>query len=396
MKYGVLMHKTTMNLGDDIQSYASAQFLPHIDYLVERENIDSFRSKNNEPVGVIMSAWWMWQKWNWPPAECIVPKMISMHMNNYTIYRKASPIQDEWLQGIGGEYFRANGPIGCRDQTTLDFFRERGFDCYFSGCITLTLPKQKKTRDAGTYVCLVDLKPDLEAAAREWLKDSGLEIRVLTHHCDYRKSGASMEKRFAEVERTLTQYQNAKFVVTRRLHVSLPCLAMETPVLSIVNMNDSGNATRWAPYYNWVNNINEKDFIAGNFSYDYNNPLPNKQEHIAVRDALVKSIQQFIDETKDCTLPIEQVKKTTYTELEARTWQNELMHWTLDRWLHMNRGMLDERNKYKKKAAALEKRLKKINGGPDPQEIKIKQLEDQLANVTLKDWAKSYVKRRKK
>ena len=40
MKYGVLMHKTTMNLGDDIQAYASAQFLPHVDYLVERENID--------------------------------------------------------------------------------------------------------------------------------------------------------------------------------------------------------------------------------------------------------------------------------------------------------------------------------------------------------------------
>ena len=65
------MHKTTMNLGDDIQAYASAQFLPQIDYMVQRENIDSFQSEHNEPVGVIMSAWWMWQKWNWPPALCL-------------------------------------------------------------------------------------------------------------------------------------------------------------------------------------------------------------------------------------------------------------------------------------------------------------------------------------
>lgn len=396
MKYGVLMHKTTMNLGDDIQAYASAQFLPHVDYLVERENIDSFRSEGNEPVGVIMSAWWMWQKWNWPPAECIVPKLVSMHMNNYTIYRKASPIQDEWLQGIGGDFFRANGPVGCRDQTTLDFFTERGFDCYFSGCITLTLPKQKKTADAGTYVCLVDLKPELEAAARAWLKDSGLEIRVMTHHCDYRKSTASMEERFAAVEDTLTQYQNARFVVTRRLHVSLPCLAMETPVLSIVNMNDAGNTSRWAPYYSWVNHVSDKDFIEGNIAYDYQNPPENKKEHLATREALSNSIRSFIEETKDCTLPIGEVKKTAYTEEEARRWQNELMHWTLEKWLHQNRGLLEERNKFKKKAATLEKRLKKENGGALPEELtKIKTLEKQLEDITLKDWAKAYIKRHK-
>ena len=376
MKYGVLMHTTTMNLGDDIQSYASAQFLPHMDYVVERENIDSFQSEDNEPVGVIMSAWWMWQKWNWPPAECIVPKLVSMHMNNYTIYRKASPIQDEWLQGIGGDFFRANGPVGCRDQTTLDFFTERGFECYFSGCITLTLPKQKKTPDAGTYVCLVDLKPELEKAAREWLKGSGLEIRVLTHHCDYRKSDATMEERLQRVE-----YQNARFVVTRRLHVSLPCLAMETPVLAIVNMKDPGNTSRWAPYYSWVHNIADEDFISGNIDFDYNNPPANKQEHIKTRNALIESIQQFINETKDNTLPISQIKKTSYTEEEARRWQNELMHWTLDRWLHMNRGLLDERNKYKKKASAAEAKLR---AKQDEQEI------------LFKDWAKSFIKRWKK
>jgi len=397
MKYGVLMHKTTMNLGDDIQSYASAQFLPHIDYMVERENIDSFRSEGNEPVGVIMSAWWMWQKWNWPPAESIVPLLVSMHMNNYNIRRKASPIQDEWLQGIGGEFFRANGPVGCRDQTTLDFFKERGFDCYFSGCITLTLPKQKKTPDAGTYVCLVDLKPSLEEAAREWLKDSGLEIRVMSHHCDYRRSDATMEERFASVEDTLTQYQNARFVITRRLHVSLPCLAMETPVLAIVNMEDEGNTSRWAPYYDWVHNVSEKDFTEGRMDYDYHNPPENEKKYMPTREALISRINQFIDETKDCTLSAGEIKKTSYTEEEARRWQFDLMHWTLDTWLHQNRGLLDERNKYKKRAATLEKRLKNQNGGALPEEVaRIRQLEKQLEDITLKDWAKARLKRKGK
>ena len=73
------------------------KILPHVDYYLARENLDSFKSKNNEPVGVLMNAWWMWEKWNWPPAECIYPYMISMHINNYGIRRKSSPIQTEWL-----------------------------------------------------------------------------------------------------------------------------------------------------------------------------------------------------------------------------------------------------------------------------------------------------------
>ena len=90
------------------------------------------------------------------------------------------------------------------------------------------------------------------------------------------------------------------------------------------------------------------------------------------------------------------MKKTAYTEEEARRWQNELMHWTLEKWLHQNRGLLEERNKFKKKAATLEKRLKKENGGALPEELtKIKTLEKQLEDITLKDWAKAYIKRHK-
>ena len=90
------------------------------------------------------------------------------------------------------------------------------------------------------------------------------------------------------------------------------------------------------------------------------------------------------------------MKKTAYTEEEARRWQNELMHWTLEKWLHQNRGLLEERNKFKKKAATLENRLKKENVGALPEELtKIKTLEKQLEDITLKDWAKAYIKRHK-
>ena len=68
MKYGVIAHTTTTNLGDDVQTYAAMKLLPRVDYFLTRERLDSFRSENNEPVAVVMNAWWMWEKWNWPPA----------------------------------------------------------------------------------------------------------------------------------------------------------------------------------------------------------------------------------------------------------------------------------------------------------------------------------------
>ena len=276
--------------------------------------------------------------------------------------------------------------------------------------MTLTLPKQKETPDKGTYVCLVDVNPDIEKAARAWLKDSGLEIRKLTHHCDYRRSDATMEERFRVVEDTLTQYQNAKFVITRRLHVSLPCLAMGTPVLSIVDMNDKGNSTRWAPYHDWVHAVSEKDFIAGQFSYDVHNPPANKEDYLPTRNALIQELTDFVAQTKDCEGPIERIKKTAFTEEEARIWQNKLMHWTLDRWLHLNRGIYEERNNFQKEAKSLKSQVKSLeeqlghaNKKIQEQKADIQKKEEEIQkkeyeknHMTLREWWRRHRKAAKK
>jgi hypothetical protein len=150
MKYGILVHATTMNLGDDVQAYAAAKLMPRYDYIVPREEIDTFRTEHGEPVGVVMNAWWMIKKWRWPPAPCIYPLMTSMHVNKNGIQERCSPVGELWMEGLGGDYFRAYGPVGCRDQQSVDAFLNQGIEAYFSGCLTLTLPKQKTTPDAGT------------------------------------------------------------------------------------------------------------------------------------------------------------------------------------------------------------------------------------------------------
>ncbi len=366
MKYGVLWHKNTSNLGDDIQAYASSKFYPHIDYAVDRENLVNFKSDDNEPVAVIMSAWWMWKKWNWPPVSCIIPKLTGMFVSSYTVDTKSSPITTEWMEGIGGDYFKAYGPVGCRDYNTINIFKERGIDNYFSGCVTLTLPKQKVTPDAGTYVCFVDLKPELEKKARELVKGTGLKIKVLSHDCKYKNSEISMEERFKIVEERLTVYQNAKFVVTRRLHCSLPCLAMGTPVLCIGNMR---NSDRWYPYCDWVRTASIKEFLDGDFEFDFKNPPANREDFRETRDKMVESLNQFVADCDKLTGTTEEIKKTTYTDQEVLLWQNQVMRDTLDKWLDDSRKMLKEKTNLKNKVGKLRKELEKC-GKEDPTEAK--------------------------
>ena len=64
MKYGLLYYKDTDNIGDDIQSYASSRFLPKIDYLIDRENLETFIPNKKEYVKVIMNAWYVHDKYN--------------------------------------------------------------------------------------------------------------------------------------------------------------------------------------------------------------------------------------------------------------------------------------------------------------------------------------------
>ncbi|MCL1847087.1 MAG: polysaccharide pyruvyl transferase family protein [Coriobacteriia bacterium] len=352
MKYGLLVNKYCRNLGDDVQSYAEAHFLPRVDYLVDREEIDSFKSKDDERVAVILGAWWSGRKWNFPPPNCIYPLLTAIHVNLerlqvYGGHPGRSPIRDEWLSGVGGEYFKQYGPVGARDIKTMEAFERYGIPAYFSGCVTLTLPEQRRIKPKNEYICLVDVAPEVEKKIQEDLKDSGVDIRVMTHFRPTARTEAEAsdwEFRKKEVEELLTAYQNAKCVVTRRLHVSLPCLAMGVPVLCV--FPDKSRTDRLEPYIDWLHFVRVKNFISGKFDYDLLNPKPNKEVYIETREKLAKQMRDFVEEVKNLENP---PVITTYTEEEKILWQNQLMKKALKEWQPLSKKMHQELAKYEKK-----------------------------------------------
>lgn len=334
MKFAILYNPANKNIGDDIQAYAAARYLPSIDYYIDREYISDFKSDGNEPVAVIMNAWYMWRKWNWPPSRCIVPHIVGFHYTDHKLGgTPGTPLKYEALEGVGGDYLRAHGPIGCRDYFTMEQLKGMGIDAYFSGCPTLTLPKMPKREAEKEYVCIVDVEESVKKRLLEILRDTEYEVRVMTH-LRTRDPSLSWEERKRIVEDLLITYRNAKYVITKRLHCALPCLSQETPVLVIRDKTDD---IRFSPYRDWLPCITVKDFLNGDYTYDFNHPLTNKPDYIATRDALEKSITNFVQAMITETRSLEELDRFTHTDEEIHQWRYQLMDYTLSLWLSQER-----------------------------------------------------------
>lgn len=372
MKYGVLYNQNNINIGDDIQAYATMQYLPHVDYFIDREHIDEFRSDDEEPVAVIMNAWYMWRKWNWPPSKYIVPKMIGFHYADHQLARQpGTPFKYEFLTGIGGEYLKAYGPIGTRDFFPKEQLEALDIPAYLSGCITMTIPNMPDTEDKGTYICLVDLEERVTTKIQRLLENEDIEVRVMTH-TRARDEEMTWEEREKIVKERLLIYQNARCVVTKKLHCSLPCLALGTPVFLIKEMEDD---IRFSPYYDFLHRTTVTNFMNDNYEYDFMNPLPNKEDFKALAQSLSEQCKKFIEEMEQASeKTVEDFCKTTYTQEDVLKWRHDLMKVSMDKWYEKHRAVQLERT-------SLRRENRKLKSAKENLEREIAQLNNKKQNL---------------
>ena len=117
------------NIGDYIQSIAARQFYPRIDGYVDREDLYNLQAENNKPIKIIMNGCYLMYPEKWPPSNNIIPLFVSTHFFPFKIEKILEK----------KEYLGKHSPIGCRDSGTMNYLRNEGVECYFSGCLTLTL-----------------------------------------------------------------------------------------------------------------------------------------------------------------------------------------------------------------------------------------------------------------
>ena len=397
MKYGVIVYKQTANIGDDIQSYAAACLLPRVDYYIERERLDIFRPREDEPVNVIMNGWYLYNKLGWPVSACINPLYISMHF----FVDDPALVGDDFLKGLGAEDLRAHGPVGARDRETQRILDKNGIPNYFSGCLTLTLLPQRCERPEKPYVCLTDVPEEVADFVQRRYPD--MDIRIIEHAPVKAPALVNPEadwpERFRTVEQLLSVYQNAAAVITTRLHCALPCLALETPVLLLDNGN-FWDPSRMDGLSSLVRRATTEAFLSGNAGFDLSNPPENPTDYLPIRQALLDRVQNFLAENTRITPQLRERFAAYDSQWERRVlWKYQLFRSAADKisrqWQQMHTACEDlekGRRWLEGQRQNLEQENQELRGWSDAQEEAKQWLEaenQKLAreNQELRGWS---------
>lgn len=101
----------------------------------------------------------------------------------------------------------ATGPVGCRDPWTLELMKEVGVEAELIGCATLTL-KRPELKRAGIATITAKSVPGQDIP-KTW----------------------SWEGQLLMARERLLLLKSLREVYTDKLHIALPCLALDTPVL---------------------------------------------------------------------------------------------------------------------------------------------------------------------
>jgi hypothetical protein len=280
-KYIVLLNKSE-NIGDDIQSLAATRFIPgnNLSYLYRDDlslNKVRFDSK------VIMNAWWGTKPSNILKPNTKVDRLLtSVHLTKRwrQLYSK-----QKWLKDL-----KKYEPIGARDLETHQFLTKLGVSSFFSGCVTLTLLPNYKIKRNNRILAI-----DLSDRVNKYLKANYTnQVDFLSQTISPHLSGLD---RMEYAKYLLYLFNSYSIVVTTRLHVSLPCLALQTPVLLV--RDDLDKVSRFSGLYQLVNNSSEMDFLTGNIKL-YS--LKNSNKYIALRIDLEKKIEEFTGYNNKTTL----------------------------------------------------------------------------------------------
>ncbi len=225
------------NLGDCMQTLGveNIYFKAGIHTLsfVNRDDIKDF---SGEPVHLVMQSWFgdYAGVFPLPWSDKITPIFIGFHLNTVNntrghfvrekIYEKMKPYE----------------PIGCRDRSTRDFLISLGIDAYFSGCMTLTFDKREKEPENGKIFLVDPDKKVLKRLPQEILNQCDMSISHFYYWSEYPVSEKGAKAFELYARDVLNRYKTeAKLVITSKIHVAMPCVAMGIPVIFITTDPDN-------------------------------------------------------------------------------------------------------------------------------------------------------------
>lgn len=241
MKYGYMNYRKhllvnkndrPMNIGDPIQSFAVLELYKKLGIsekdIVPLDRYDLADYDGEEVVAIINGAEnyenFAYHTRFLPLSKKIHPVFCGLHL-----HRELSEAELESL--------RNSQPIGCRDEYTVNYLKSKGIDAFLSGCLTMLFPERDNTKSYDKVFIVdcsekaVEYIPDEIKENAEYLSQV---IRMKSNSVDYRLTIEETEEYNRIAKAQLYRYRDeAKLVITSRLHVASPCAAMGIPVVLV-------------------------------------------------------------------------------------------------------------------------------------------------------------------
>lgn len=214
MKFANLVSddKHLKNIGEDMQIFAIEHLYKYmnIDYRdVIRISMTQLRNYDGEKVIL---------PWNFPFFG-----KFSISSQIVPVYLSISILSGSVKDCLDLAHYT---PIGCRDQHSYNELTRYNIGAYLNGCLTAALPLRKTTGHE-QKVFLVDIPQELyKYIPKELLENS----EKVTHIHFNRHLNEDFSRNL------YNQYINeAKLIITSRLHCAVPCLAAGIPVIFACN-----------------------------------------------------------------------------------------------------------------------------------------------------------------
>ncbi len=160
-------------------------------------------------------------------SEEIIPVFLGMTI-------ESASHKEAYFNDYNIAYLKRYEPIGCRDEYTVSVLRKYHICAYLNGCMTSIFPKRKNRNPDKIF--FVDAPIDLQPYIPKEINEN---YEVLTQQY-YFSPAASMENILSNIKAQYRRYaEEARLVVTSRLHVASPCMAMGIPVIFAKNQIDA-------------------------------------------------------------------------------------------------------------------------------------------------------------
>lgn len=226
MKYGVLKYtRNEFNIGDYYIQYGVKQIYKEMG-IPEEEVIYvdqySLTDYDGEYIVVPMAGFFdAFTQIRWLPLS---PKVIPVFIGFHCVDEKSLRLFSE---------NKRYEPVGCRDEETMVRLRKNGIQAYVSGCTSLCIPKREK-KATQTKVFVVEADKEVYPYFPIDVKNDMVEIihKVKDFQQMDPKEAEKIEMKLAE--EVFARYRDeARLVITSKMHCALPCLALGIPVIYV-------------------------------------------------------------------------------------------------------------------------------------------------------------------